>query len=383
MRLRHPDGSIVHLAYCTNVHPAEDLDGIVAQLDRYAVAVRDQLGAERLGLGLWLPRDAATRLTDDASALRRLRLELERRRLEVVTLNGFPYRGFQNPVVKHAVYHPDWSERARLEYTRDLTRILVELLPDDVAEGSVSTIPFGWREDWSDQRHSAALHHLKELTAWLSELSTETSRSIRVGLEPEPGCVVETSEDAVTELSGIATENLGICLDACHLAVAFEDPSRALARLREAALSVVKAQASCALRAHDPRSPRARTALESFAEPRFLHQTREADLNQTVDDLRPALAGRLPGRRPWRIHFHTPLHADPEPPLDSTRDVLTETLRALLGNREAFTRHIEVETYTWDVLPHRHTGDLVSGIAAELAWTRERLVELGLTEVGE
>lgn len=385
MRFLHRDGSVVHLAYCTNVHPAEDLDGIIAQLDHYAVPIRERLGVDRLGLGLWLPRDVARLLTENAAALERLRRALTHRRLEVVTLNGFPYRGFHDPVVKHAVYRPDWSERARLEYTLELARVLVELLPADVNEGSVSTLPLGRRDTWPAHARSAASGHLAELSAGLVELAERTGRSVRVGFEPEPGCVLETTGDAVGALRGTDTAHLGVCLDTCHLAVAFERPSRALAQLRAAELPVVKAQASCALHAQDPGSPESRSALESFTEPRFLHQTRVADgdASDGVDDLDRALAGELAGEGPWRVHFHTPLHAAPQAPLASTHEVLTESLAELLGGRHAHTRHVEVETYTWNVLPerHRHADGVVSGTAAELAWTRARLLELGLTEI--
>lgn len=385
MRFLHRDGSVVHLAYCTNVHPAEDLDGIIAQLDHYAVPIRERLGADRLGLGLWLPHEVARLLTENAAALERLRRALARRHLEVVTLNGFPYRGFHDPVVKHAVYRPDWSERARLAYTLELARVLVELLPADVTEGSVSTLPLGRRDAWSEHARSAASGHLAELSAGLAELSERTGRSVRVGFEPEPGCVLETTDDAVQALRGTDTNHLGVCLDTCHLAVAFERPNRALARLRDAELPVVKAQASCALHAQDPCSPEARSALESFTEPRFLHQTRTAGGGPSggVDDLDRALAGELAGGGPWRVHFHVPLHAAPRAPLTSTREVLTDALGELLGGRHARTRHVEVETYTWAVLPerHRHADGVVPGTAAELAWTRARLLELGLTEI--
>ncbi len=387
MRFRHPDGSTVHLSYCTNVHPAEDLDGILDQLDRYAVGVRDRLGTERLGLGLWLAREVATALREDGTALRRLRRELDARGLEVVTLNGFPYRGFQQPVVKHAVYRPDWTQRDRLDYTLDLAGLLTELLPDDVDEGSVSTLPLGWRQPWHTARQQAARRQLDLLADGLAKTAAEHGRVVRVGFEPEPGCVVETTEQAVASLSEVDTDFLGVCLDTCHLAVGFEDPRHAWQRLAAAGLPVVKAQASCALEIPSPREPAARAVLESFAEPRFLHQTREAGPQDPIgaDDLGEALAedGPLPGDRPWRVHFHVPLHADPPPPLSTTRPVLTESLATLLGGATARTHHVEVETYTWDVLPeqHRPAGGLVDGIAAELDWTRRRMLALGLTEV--
>src|SRR5690348_7756184 len=133
MRFRHRDGQTVHLGYCTNVHPGEELTEIVAQLDAYAVPVRERLGADRLGVGLWLAAPVAAQLAAEPEAVRRLRADLDARGLEVVTFNGFPYRAFHAPVVKHAVYRPDWTTRDRLEYTLNLARILVGVLPDDAA----------------------------------------------------------------------------------------------------------------------------------------------------------------------------------------------------------------------------------------------------------
>jgi sugar phosphate isomerase/epimerase len=386
MRLRHRDGTTVHLAYCTNVHPAEDLDGVLDQLRRFGEPVRAALGAERLGLGLWLARDVATTLAADPAAVERLRRELARRGLEVVTLNGFPYRGFHAPRVKHAVYHPDWTQPARLAYTLDLARILAALLPDDAARGSVSTVPFAWRTPWPDECDRGAMAQLAELTEGLAGIAADGGRPVRVGMEPEPGCVVETTEQAVARLAGVDREWFGLCLDACHLAVGFEDPCAAVRRLAAAGLPVVKTQASAALHAEQPTDPATRAALASFTEERFLHQARERAPGRLTgrDDLPEALAGAdpLPGEGPWRVHFHVPVHAEPEPPLRSTRAELAATLGALFGGPAAVTDHVEVETYTWGVLPagSRPADDagLVAGIAAEVAWVRDRLVAAGL-----
>jgi sugar phosphate isomerase/epimerase len=367
MRLRHRDGTIVHLAYCTNVHAAEDLDGVLGQLARYAEPVRERLGADRLGVGLWLAADVARALADDA-AVARLRAELDARGLEVVTLNGFPYRGFHAPVVKRDVYVPDWSGRERLDYTLDLARVLVRLLPGDAARGSISTLPFGWRTGWTTEHDDAARRHLDELARELARLG----RPVRVAIEPEPGCIIETTDRLRKTLDGLDTEWIGSCLDLCHLAVGFEDPAAAV----RAAAPVVKAQVSCALQADSP------GALEPFAEPRYLHQTRSAD-GGSWDDLDEALAADSAG--PWRVHFHIPLHARPEPPLTTTHDVLLDSLRVLVGGPAALVDHLEVETYTWGVLPAdlRPGGarTLVDGIAAELGWARDRLLDLGLREV--
>jgi sugar phosphate isomerase/epimerase len=370
MRALDPGGRMLHLSYCTNVHPAEDLDGIIGQFDEFAVPIRERLASPVLGLGLWLAAPVAAGLAADPAARRGLRRELSVRGLEVVTLNGFPYRSFQDPVVKRAVYHPDWTTPERLAYTLDLAGVLAELLPDDAAYGSVSTLPLAWRHPWDSAMAARAARGLDELAKELAEIEGATGRVIRVGFEPEPGCVVETAGQAVSHLSGIDTDRLGICLDLAHLACSWERPADALAALRAAGLPVVKVQLSAALESAEP------DALREYAEPRFLHQTRNPH-GGAADDLDEAFDARLPG--PWRVHYHVPLHARPGPPLATTVPVLREALAELV--RQAECDHYDVETYTWGVLPPAQrpgtSAELAAGIAAELAFARGELHSLG------
>ncbi|MFD9421789.1 MULTISPECIES: metabolite traffic protein EboE [unclassified Streptomyces] len=390
MRFRHPDGSTVHLSYCTNVHPAESLDGVRAQLRDHCEPVRRRLGRDRLGIGLWLAKDAAHALINDPAELRSLRAELDRRGLEVVTLNGFPYEGFGAEEVKYRVYKPDWTDPERLSHTTDLARLLAALLPDDIGEGTISTLPIAWRTPYTGDAEAAraARKALITLAQRLDVLAELTGKSIRIGLEPEPGCTVETTADAIAPLTEVGHDRIGICVDTCHLATSFEDPGTALDALATAGVPVVKSQLSAALHAEHPHLPEVRTALAAFAEPRFLHQTRTRTATGLLgtDDLDEALAGRaLPDGSPWRSHFHVPLHAPPAPPLTSTLPVLRDTLARLVGGALPLTRHLEVETYTWQALPAelrpRNRTQLADGIAAELTLARDLLVDLGLKEL--
>ncbi|MFC9671768.1 metabolite traffic protein EboE [Streptomyces sp. NPDC056949] len=388
MRFRHPDGSTVHLAYCTNVHPAETLDGVLAQLRDHCEPVRKRLGRDRLGIGLWLAKDAARALTTDPVALRGLRTELDRRGLEVVTLNGFPYEGFGAEEVKYRVYKPDWADPERLAHTADLARLLAALLPSDITEGTISTLPLAWRTAVDPARRDVAYAALTTLAERLDALEELTGRSVRIGLEPEPGCTVETTGDAIAPLTAVARDRIGVCVDTCHLATSFEDPATALDALAAAGIPVVKSQLSAALHAEHPERAEVREALAAFDEPRFLHQTRTLTPEglRGTDDLGEALAGgALPDTAPWRAHFHVPLHAAPAAPLTSTLPVLKDTLMRLVGGAHPLTRHLEVETYTWQALPPelrpRARTQLADGIAAELTLARDLLTDLGLKEL--
>ncbi|WP_433021097.1 metabolite traffic protein EboE [Kribbella sp. CA-294648] len=381
MRFRHPDGSIVHLAYCTNVHPAEDLEGVIAQLDGCSALVREELGVPVLGVGLWLASTLADRLANSRVALNRLRAALDRNHLEVVTLNGFPYSGFHDRVVGKKVYSPDWTEPARLRYTLDLVDVLAELLPEDASYGSISTLPLAWRTPWDRSRDAAARDAVNRLELHLARTAEATGRRIRVAIEPEPGCVLEMIPQAAHWLGPYAARSLvGLCLDTCHLAVQFEEPAAAFATLSRAGVEVVKSQVSAALHVPHPGDPVARELLDEFAEPKFLHQTREYG-GGGIDDL--DLVDQLSGHACWRVHFHVPVHAAPRPPLTSTTDVLEDSLRHLVGGTHPLTHHLESETYTWSVLPNAPTTrqELAQGIAGELGWLRDRLVGLGLEEI--
>ncbi|MBE2314444.1 metabolite traffic protein EboE [Solirubrobacter sp. CPCC 204708] len=373
MRLRHADGSLLHLAYCSNVHPADDLDGVSAQLERYTARVRERLDVPSLGIGLWVAAPALA----DVGAADRLAEQLDRLSLEVVTLNGFPYKAFHADVVKTDVYWPHWAEKPRQDYTLALARLLAKLLPDDVHEGSISTLPLGWREGWTAENQAASLRALADLASELEALERETGKKIRIAMEPEPGCTIETVAQAAESLRALAPEWIGVCLDSCHLAVQFETGTGAVAALEEAGLAVVKTQVSSALRVDDPASEEGRELLARFDEPKFLHQTREiVDARvQGTDDLPEALEGALPAKDQWRVHFHVPVNTSEH----TTQDELLDTLGALAGANAPVTRHYEVETYTWSVMRDAPTDDegLVAGLASELEWTRDRLVALG------
>jgi sugar phosphate isomerase/epimerase len=365
------------LSYCTNVHPAEDLEGVIRQLRDYAGPIRRTAGLAVLGVGLWLPAGLARQLVGSADDRAALRDVLDAEGLQLHTINAFPYGGFHNEVVKLDVYKPTWAERGRLEYTLDCAEVLAAFLPEDTA-GSISTLPLAWREPWTQNDDDAATSAFAELSSRLRELRGRTGKTVRIAVEPEPGCVLDTVTDVVGWLGarierGIDPEFVGLCVDTCHLAVSFADPAGAVNEIEAAGLRIVKVQASAALHVTDPADPAARAALAAFVEPRYLHQVRESQPTGIVaaDDLAEALTD-LPGESPWRVHFHIPLHHVPSAPLETTVDVLRRTVAEVGRLPYAPEVHLDIETYTWSVLPGASVG-ITEGIAAEIAWAQSNL----------
>jgi sugar phosphate isomerase/epimerase len=389
------------LAYCSNVHPYESLAEVRRLLEDCVAAVRALRGLRRASAGLWLSQPVAARLALDAAALQAFRAALSRAGIQLLTLNGFPYEAFHATAVKQRVYRPDWSEPARGTYTLILARILAQCLPDAVTVGTISSLPLGFKPDWTPRKHAQALAHLCRLAAELSEIEQSTGKSIRVCLEMEPGCVLESTLEAVAlfrdELpaaaarAGVAQKavnsHLGICYDVCHQAVMFEEPIESLGALHEAGITVGKIQISSALEAADPDWPAVRGALEAFAEPRYLHQVRTRSRDGRVHgrmDLPEAFAdASFPPTGPWRVHFHMPVQLRdlPDARLGTTQDEIRKVL-AFLATHPTLTPHLEVETYTWQVLPERLRPEtpqrLNAALAAELDWLAAEMRAHGL-----
>lgn len=397
--MRNVFGPGTHLGYCTNVHPGESLADVRGNLRLHAVAVKSALSVtEPFGVGLWLSAAAAEEL-HDPRALRRFRELLHEHGLYVFTLNGFPYGDFQRPVVKHDVYHPNWTTRKRLDYTIRLIDILAELLPPEV-EGGISTLPIGWRADFVSpdgtplrDRLSWAAGNLREIADHLHDVAMYRHRRIHLDLEPEPGCCLDTSADVVAffdahllnhEHPDRIRRHVRICHDVCHAAVLFEPQAACFERYSAAGISVGKVQISSALRLApaeiDPSSrSAARAEYAAFDEPRFLHQTvlRPADGGAIVffDDLPAALpvaatAAAGGALDEWRTHYHVPVFLDRVGLLHTTRAEISAALQAARAHSDC--AHFEVETYAWGVLPPAlRVEPVTDGIARELQWVRE------------
>jgi sugar phosphate isomerase/epimerase len=376
VRLVARDGRAVHLGYGYNVLPGESVDALCAQVARVCGPVRARLGVARMGVGLWIARAAATELRA-AAAVARLRAALDAAGLYVFTLNGFPYGGFHEPVVKARVYEPGWDDDARVAYTIELAEVLAALLPDELDRGSISTVPLGPATVDRD-RARAGLQRAGEA---LAELATRTGRTIELGLEPEPGAGFERVAEAAAWLCGLS-RSVGVCVDACHTAVVDEAPGGAFAALAAAGVRCSKVQVSSALVV--PRPDRDAEALRAFDEPRYLHQVRSA--RGGAMDLPEALA-TLDRGAPWRVHFHVPVFAAALDGGLATRQAqIAPVLAAALAAPPGETGpppHLELETYTWGVLPAasrpRDDAALIDGIAHELRWTLDLLSTLGVT----
>jgi sugar phosphate isomerase/epimerase len=387
-------GDGLHLTYCTNIHPAEGWPAVFGNLRRFAPALKSRFSpAAPFGVGLRLSaREAAELLQGDALA--ELRRFLESEGLYVAILNGFPYGPFHGTPVKDRVYAPDWREDARVDYTLDLIRILTALLPDGI-DGGISTSPLSykpWFAPAPDEVWETMTANVVRVAEAMARVKQRDGKTLHLDIEPEPDCLIETSDEAIvffdrwllplgtpqlaaalgvseSQARDSLLDHIRVCFDCCHFAVEYEDPGRAIDRLRAAGIRIGRVQLSSALHVPATSDHAVVERLRPFADPVYLHQVVERHDGELrhFPDLRPALAnaeGRATGE--WRIHFHVPLFTSQYGAFDSTQPYVRTVIEAVW--RTGATRHLEIETYTWDVLPAGLKVDLLESIAREYEW---------------
>lgn len=397
--------SALHLTYCSNIHPGESWAEVERNLKTYLPALKQRLSPEApFGIGLRLS-DLASREILAVDRLRQFQAWLAAEDLYVFTINGFPYGGFHNQVVKDQVYAPDWSKPERLDYTVRLVDILSACLPAGM-DGGISTVPLSYKPWWiadtatRDAVFAASTQQIAQLTLKLISLKQTQNQLIHIDLEPEPDGLLENAAEVIayfqswllpvggaqlvkelgisrSEAERRLLEHIQVCYDTCHFAVEYEQPQQVFERFSAAGIRIGKGQLSAALRIDLPDETEKRQwmadQLEAFAESTYLHQVIERRANghlQQHRDLTQALSEFVTSdAKEWRTHFHVPIFIDRYQAFQSTQADITSFLTAL-GNNPGCS-HLEIETYTWDVLPAEMKLDMLTSIQREYEWVLE------------
>jgi len=387
-----------HLTYCTNIHAGERWQEIFSRLQVNLPLIKAETSPDQpMGVGLRLSAIATEELADE-EGLAAFQQFLADGGYYVFTINGFPYGPFHGQRVKEQVYQPDWSHDERLIYSDRMVDVLAALLPDGM-DGSISTVPGTFKPLASEPGMVEQItDNLISHAAKLVEVERITGKVIALAIEPEPYCFLETIDETVryvedhllassavnrlAELVGLSEasaedalrRHIGVCYDVCHAAVEYEEPRGSIEALRAAGIAIPKLQLSSALRIPEVTSFLAE-AIAPFDEPVYLHQVIERRGREFIRylDLKDALGAldQAIGHE-WRVHFHVPIFLDELEHFSTTQDFLKQILA--LHREQPISDHLEVETYTWDVLPERYRGvDVSTAIARELNWVRQEL----------
>ncbi|WP_316830506.1 metabolite traffic protein EboE [Pedobacter aquatilis] len=384
-----------HLTFCTNIYAGESWSAHFAVLKDSFPQLKAQLSPDKpMGIGLRLSNLASTELAA-GNHLQEFKAWLEAVDAYVFTMNGFPYGGFHHTRVKDQVHAPDWTSNERLDYTLRLFNLLAALVPEGM-DGGISTSPLSykpWFATAGEQKQATAeatLNILKVAEA-LQEIKERTGKSLHLDIEPEPDGFLESGPEFIdwyenTLLKAgshlpvsVIKEHITLCYDVCHFAIGYEPHTAIIKQLAEKEILVGKIQISAALKAKLPADELKREAvineLARFDEPTYLHQVIAQQSDGSLiryPDLSDALADRKnPASSEWRAHFHVPIFVADMGLIQSTQADIKEVLEYYLSN--PFTNHLEVETYTWGVLPEALKAPLNDSIARELQWVKNTL----------
>jgi len=390
----------VHLTYCTNIHAGQSWQDIRTSLDEHVPAIKSAVApSQPMGIGLRLSGAAAATVRQP-EALAAFRDQLSALGSYVFTINAFPFGPFHGVRVKEDVYLPDWRERERVAFTADSAAVLAGILPEGL-EGSISTVPGAFKPNGRSREAVASMtRNLMMAVADLVDVKRRTGKHIALALEPEPCCFLETTDESVaffegellkpealdtlstivgvdrTEAERLLRRHLGICYDVCHGSVEYEDTVAALDRLLAAGIAIPKIQLSAAMRI-PAMTKNLVNAVMRYNDGVYLHQSivrRDDNLSRHFDLPDAVTAfGEGHANGEWRIHCHVPVFLADLGEISSTRGDLVATLAAL--RQRTRSSHLEVETYTWDVLPDNvRTGSKSADIAREIAFCRQELV---------
>jgi hypothetical protein len=392
-------GKYGHLTYSTLVHPGDTWDEMWNSLVTYVPRVKARMSPSApFGVSLRLSASSAATLINSPGERARLKQFLTDNDLYLYTVNAFVYGPFKNIVVKEKVYEPDWRTEERAKYTENVAEILAEMAPASV-NPSIQSPPLGFKPRvTSDAVIEAYAANIRRLAAFLHRLRERTGRTVTLALEPEPYCFLETTAETVhfftkwlrsdSSLSALAStlgvnseqarvilkRHIGTVYDICHQAVEFEDISASLQSLVDNDIPVFKLQEAAAVRIPTV-TPENVRALKEYADSIYLTQTierRDGKLTRflNLEDAFAAYEKDPSGHREWRTHFHVPVFLeDLGTHFKTTRFAIEEALA--FHKRTPLSAQLEIETYTWDVLPdHLKTGDIVDYVVLELEWVR-------------
>lgn len=388
------------LTYCTNIHPGVDWATTFTSLKNYVPEIKQGVSATKpFGLGLRLSNKASLQL-NESDNLSEFKQWLEANDLYVFTMNGFPYGNFHNERVKDMVHAPDWTTQDRVDYTKRLFEQLAILLPNGMS-GGISTSPISYKH-WHETKNAQhttlkkGAENLAEIILHLYKIERETGKYLHLDIEPEPDGLLENSEEVVAFFQNYLLqyaiprlgENLGndidlpaliyryitVCYDICHFSLAYEEPHDTFKRLKDAGIRIGKIQVSAALKiiSNEEGNEEVWEALETFNEPTYLHQVTELKNGKviTYNDL-PIVLDKKNDFKELRAHYHVPIFLERFGSLHSTQDHILKVIDII--TKEDISEHLEIETYTWEVLPKELKKDLTESIGRELNWLVEKL----------
>src|SRR5688572_31263535 len=290
-------GKVGHLTYSTLVHPGDNWDQIWSSVRTYLPQVKGRVGPnEKFGVCLRLAAPTVEELVADAGKRADLKHFLADNDLYLYTCNAFVYGVFKNQVIKEQVYEPDWATDDRTTYTMKVADLLAELAPEGM-NPSIQSAPLGFKPKVTgDDVVETYTSNVIRVVAHLVKLHKETGKVVTLGLEPEPRCFLETTDETIAyftktlfsgetarrlaKMTGLneadaamaMRKHMGVVFDIGHQAVGFEHIPTSLQKLVDNDVQIVKLQEAASMYMPGV-TQKTVDALQAFAKTIYLSQT--------------------------------------------------------------------------------------------------------------
>ena len=390
-----------HLSYSTLVHLGDNWEEMNASLRNFVPQVKRRVSPDApFAVSLRISAESAKTLTNSPDERAALKDFLKQEDLYVYTVNAFPYGPFKGGIVMERVYEPDWTTMDRVNYTNSIADILAEITPAGI-NPSIQTAPLAFKPNVANEEYVAKFtRNVFLVVKHLLELEQRTGKRVKLALEPEPACYLETTDETVTyftdriysqagikelaslagipisEAEGAIRRYLGIVFDIGHQSVGFENITESLTKLRNAGIPIFKLQEAASLWV-ERLTPEKIPALRRFTDTIYLSQTclkqdgkitKYLNLGEALDAYEAN-----PVETEMRTHFHVPVFLEEIGPFKTTRFGVQDALR--MHREQPLSDHLEIETYTWDVLPPELlSGDIVDNVTRELEFVKNELI---------
>jgi hypothetical protein len=390
-----------HLSYSTLVHLGDTWAEMNASLREFVPQVKARVSPDApFAVSLRISAASAKTITDSPEERKLLAEFLAKEDLYVYTVNAFPYGPFKGELVMERVYEPDWTTDERVNYTNSVADILAEISPAGV-NPSIQTAPLAFKPNVAGESYIKTFtSNVFRVVAHLHDLEALTGRRVKLAIEPEPACYLETTDETIVwfkdriysaagvrELSQIAgiplsesegalRRYLGIVFDIGHQSVGFEDITESLSKLTNAGIPIFKLQEAASLWVEDVTHEKIKE-LRGFTNTIYLSQTslkqngkitKFLNLGEALDAYE---ANPVPTE--MRTHFHVPVFLEELGPFRTTRFGVQEALK--MHRATPLSDHLEIETYTWDVLPPElKSGDIIDYVSREIEFVRNELI---------
>lgn len=308
-------------------------------------------------------------------------------------INGFVYKNFHQNLIKENIYYPDWTKKERFNFTKN-TIFFAQKINKRSKICGISTLPITyklWIKNNTKYNIKKAINFFFEILKILIKIKKYKNILIHIDIEPEPFCLLEDCKDFIyffkswilpeleekikiylnvkkNKAKNVITKHLNLCFDICHSAVMFENQKLSLDLIKKFKIKIGRVQISSAIKIKKINKHNF-NHLNFLNKSPFLHQSLMKLNNLKYiknNDFKNIKIINNEIIKEIRIHCHVPIYKKKiTNNIYTTQKELKNSLMNIL--KYDFTRNLEIETYTYNML-YKKKSNKIKSMIKEYNW---------------